>query len=146
MIKLQEQQARAECNREELKQLRTRYLSMVADLRRQWWECCAQGQGNSDLAHLIWGMRSTLEQLARSIQLALEERGIVWLQYECSTHMRCAMQELAPDWAKGKPLWWLWACRKEAAFHRLTRQIATKALAKSSTDTREHRDAHSGME
>ncbi len=112
----------------ELEQLRARYLAIVADLRREWWACSLAGQGNSDLANLIWSLRSTIQQQARSIQLAVEGRGIAWLQEECTIHIRCSLQELTPEWAEGKPLWWLWFNRKEAALYRLTRQVAAKAL------------------
>lgn len=114
---------------EELERLRARYLSLVAELRRQWCECTVQGQGNTDLAHVLWHLRSTLQQQARSIQLAQEGLGITWLLDECSTQIRCTLRELDPEWAAGKPLWWLWACCKEVSFHRLTRRVATKVLA-----------------
>lgn len=111
---------------DELDQLRAHYLSLVRELRQMWWQYHLQGEGNSDMAKVIWSLRSTLQTQARSIQLAQEGRGLAWLQEECSTHIRGALQELDSDWADGKPMWWLWFNQKEAALYRLTRQIATK--------------------
>ncbi len=113
---------------EDLELLRRRLLSLMADVRGRWREYCVQGQGNSEEAQLLWDLRTTLEHLAQTIQIALEGEGLDWLLQECAVQIQSALRELDPDWADGKPLWWLWACRKEAAFYRLTRRVVRRMV------------------